>query len=103
MTQTESGEGWRTLLRIVYAPRGPIAAGDPVDAVAARALALAGWARDAGGTILAVDPELDAHPRYESALAAALIRLFSLSDSARAGIGRHGRAWVMEHFDAASI
>ena len=39
----------------------------------------------------------------EAALAAALIRLFSLSDIARAGIGRRGRAWVAEHFDAESI
>ena len=55
---------------VAYAPRGPIAAGDPPDAVAARAVALACWARDAGGTILAVDPELDQDPRYESALGA---------------------------------
>ena len=55
---------------VAYAPRGPIAAGDPPDSVAARAVALAGWTHDAGGTILAVDPELDADPRYESALAA---------------------------------
>jgi lipid II:glycine glycyltransferase (peptidoglycan interpeptide bridge formation enzyme) len=54
---------------VAYAPRGPIGAGDPPDAVAARAVALARWARDAGGTILAVDPELDADARYESALA----------------------------------
>ena len=39
----------------------------------------------------------------EAALAAALIRLFSLSDTARAAIGRRGRAWVAEHFDAESI
>jgi glycosyltransferase involved in cell wall biosynthesis len=35
----------------------------------------------------------------EAALAAALIRLFSLSDSARSGIGGRGRAWMVEHFD----
>ena len=56
---------------VAYAPRGPIAAGDPPDAVAARAVALAGWAREAGGTILAVDPELDEDPGYAAALAAA--------------------------------
>jgi lipid II:glycine glycyltransferase (peptidoglycan interpeptide bridge formation enzyme) len=56
---------------VAYAPRGPIAASDPPDAVAARAVALAGWARDAGGTILAVDPELDVDPRYAATLAAA--------------------------------
>ena len=39
----------------------------------------------------------------EAALAAALIRLFSLSDVARAAIGTRGRAWVLEHFDAESI
>jgi len=39
----------------------------------------------------------------EAALAAALIRLFSLSDAGRAAIGARGRAWVAEHFDAASI
>ena len=39
----------------------------------------------------------------EAALAAALIRLFSLSDAARAGIGARGRAWVATQFDAPSI
>ncbi|MEN3386364.1 MAG: hypothetical protein V7608_6408 [Hyphomicrobiales bacterium] len=39
----------------------------------------------------------------EAALAAALIRLFSLSDSARTAIGGRGRAWICEHFDAPSI
>ena len=39
----------------------------------------------------------------EAALAAALIRLFSLSDAARAAIGVRGRAWIAEHFDAGSI
>ena len=39
----------------------------------------------------------------EAALAAALIRLFSLTDAARAAIGGRGRAWICEHFDAASI
>jgi len=39
----------------------------------------------------------------EAALAAALIRLFSLSDAARAAIGARGRAWIAEHFDAGSI
>jgi glycosyltransferase involved in cell wall biosynthesis len=39
----------------------------------------------------------------EAALAAALIRLFSLSDSVRAAIGVRGRAWICEHFDAGSI
>jgi glycosyltransferase involved in cell wall biosynthesis len=39
----------------------------------------------------------------EAALAAALIRLFSLSDAARSGIGSRGRAWVATQFDAPSI
>jgi glycosyltransferase involved in cell wall biosynthesis len=39
----------------------------------------------------------------DTALAAALIRLFSLSDTTRTGIGRRGREWVAGHFDAASI
>ena len=39
----------------------------------------------------------------DTALAAALIRLFSLSDAVRSGIGRRGREWVAGHFDAASI
>jgi glycosyltransferase involved in cell wall biosynthesis len=39
----------------------------------------------------------------DTALAAALIRLFSLSDAVRASIGRRGREWVAGHFDAASI
>ena len=39
----------------------------------------------------------------DTALAAALIRLFSLSDSARSAIGRRGRAWVADHFDAPSV
>ena len=39
----------------------------------------------------------------DAALAAALIRLFSLSDAGRAAIGTRGRAWVAEHFDAAEV
>ena len=39
----------------------------------------------------------------DAALAAALIRLFSLSDTARSGIGARGRTWVLDHFDAAAI
>jgi len=39
----------------------------------------------------------------EAALAAALIRLFSLSDVGRTAMGARGRDWVAEHFDAASI
>ncbi|MGZ6313768.1 MAG: lipid II:glycine glycyltransferase FemX [Candidatus Limnocylindrales bacterium] len=54
-----------------YAPRGPISAGDPPEAVARRAVALAGWCRAQGGTILAVDPELEADPGYAAVLRAA--------------------------------
>jgi glycosyltransferase involved in cell wall biosynthesis len=39
----------------------------------------------------------------EAALAAALIRLFSLPDGARAAIGARGRTWVMAQFDAAVV
>jgi glycosyltransferase involved in cell wall biosynthesis len=39
----------------------------------------------------------------EAALAAALIRLFSLTDIARSGIGARGRAWVAAQFDAPTI
>lgn len=39
----------------------------------------------------------------EAALAAALIRLFSLADMARAAIGARGRVWVATQFDAASV
>src|SRR5262249_5250780 len=39
----------------------------------------------------------------DAALAAALIRLFSLSDTTRTAIGRRGREWVAGHFDPASI
>ena len=59
---------------VAYAPRGPIGAGDPVERVAARAAALGAWVRDAGGTILAVDPELDADLAYDAALARAGFR-----------------------------
>ncbi len=59
---------------LAYASRGPVAAGDPPVTVAARAAALAAWARGAGATILAVDPELDADPAYDAALEAAGFR-----------------------------
>ncbi len=39
----------------------------------------------------------------EAALAAALIRLFSLTDTARTAIGARGRAWVATQFDPDSI
>jgi lipid II:glycine glycyltransferase (peptidoglycan interpeptide bridge formation enzyme) len=53
-----------------YAPRGPISAGDPAEAVAGRAIALAGWARGNGVRVLTVDPELSANPQYDSAIEA---------------------------------
>jgi lipid II:glycine glycyltransferase (peptidoglycan interpeptide bridge formation enzyme) len=59
---------------VAYAPRGPIRAGDAVEAVAARAAALADWLRGRGATILAVDPELDADSAYDAALAHAGFR-----------------------------
>jgi glycosyltransferase involved in cell wall biosynthesis len=35
-----------------------------------------------------------------AALAAALIRLFSVSEAERQAIGARGRAWVVDHFGA---
>ena len=55
---------------LAYASRGPVAAAGGAPAAAARALALGDWARQAGATVLAVDPELDADPAYEACLAA---------------------------------
>jgi lipid II:glycine glycyltransferase (peptidoglycan interpeptide bridge formation enzyme) len=53
-----------------YAPRGPISAGDPAEALAARVIALSTWVRSAGGRVLTIDPELSANPKYEGILAA---------------------------------
>jgi lipid II:glycine glycyltransferase (peptidoglycan interpeptide bridge formation enzyme) len=53
-----------------YTPRGPISAGDPAEAVAGRAIALARWARGNGVRVLTVDPELSANPEYDSAIEA---------------------------------
>jgi glycosyltransferase involved in cell wall biosynthesis len=39
----------------------------------------------------------------DAALAAALIQLFSLPESARHAIGARGRTWVLEHFNAAAV
>jgi glycosyltransferase involved in cell wall biosynthesis len=39
----------------------------------------------------------------DSALAAALIQLFSLPESAQQAIGSRGRAWVLEHFNAEAV
>ena len=39
----------------------------------------------------------------EAALATGLIRLFSLTDAARAAIGARGRAWVGDHFNAPGV
>jgi len=39
----------------------------------------------------------------DAALAAALIRLFSLPESARSAIGARGRAWVAANFDAPGV
>ena len=55
---------------LAYAPRGPISAGDPADAVAERVIALAAWAKAAGGRVLTADPELDANAGYHQRLAA---------------------------------
>jgi lipid II:glycine glycyltransferase (peptidoglycan interpeptide bridge formation enzyme) len=51
-----------------YAPRGPISAGDPPEAVAARVIALADWGRREGVRVLTADPELAADAQYDRAL-----------------------------------
>jgi lipid II:glycine glycyltransferase (peptidoglycan interpeptide bridge formation enzyme) len=48
-----------------YAPRGPIHAGDGPAPTALRVIALADWAKTAGGRVLTADPELDASPEYD--------------------------------------
>jgi lipid II:glycine glycyltransferase (peptidoglycan interpeptide bridge formation enzyme) len=87
---------------VTYAPRGPVAAGDPPEVVAGRAAALAGWVRQQRGTILAVDPELDAAAGFETALRSAgfaeteeiqpsrhrLVLTFEPGDDADAVLGR---------------
>jgi glycosyltransferase involved in cell wall biosynthesis len=39
----------------------------------------------------------------DGALAAALVRLFSLSEAARRAMGLHGREWVLAHFNPAAV
>ncbi len=39
----------------------------------------------------------------DAALAAALLRLLSLTEPARAAIGLRGRDWVRDHFNAAAV
>ena len=43
------------------------------------------------------------HSGDDAALAAALLRLFSLSEPLRSGIGQRGRDWVLDHFNAAGV
>jgi glycosyltransferase involved in cell wall biosynthesis len=43
------------------------------------------------------------HSGDDAALAAAMLRLFSLADSARDAIGKRGRDWVLGHFNAPEI
>jgi glycosyltransferase involved in cell wall biosynthesis len=38
----------------------------------------------------------------DAALAATLIRLFSLPDSSRQAVGDRGRTWVLQHFNGAA-
>jgi lipid II:glycine glycyltransferase (peptidoglycan interpeptide bridge formation enzyme) len=53
---------------LAYAPRGPVSAGDKPAAVAGRAVALADWVRARGGTLLVVDPQVDADAAYDAPL-----------------------------------
>ena len=43
------------------------------------------------------------HSGDDAALAAALLRLFSLDEPARNAIGLRGRDWVLDHFNAAGV
>jgi glycosyltransferase involved in cell wall biosynthesis len=43
------------------------------------------------------------HTGDDAALAAALLRLFSLTDYDRRAIGTRGRDWVLDHFNAAAV
>jgi glycosyltransferase involved in cell wall biosynthesis len=43
------------------------------------------------------------HAGDDAALAAALVRLFSMPEPNRATIGRRGREWVLGHFNAAAV
>ncbi|MFI5261321.1 MAG: lipid II:glycine glycyltransferase FemX [Candidatus Limnocylindrales bacterium] len=56
---------------LVYASRGPVGGPGGPEAAARRAVALGHWAREAGATILAVDPELPDDAGYEATLARA--------------------------------
>lgn len=51
--------------------RGPVHRGDPAGQIAARAMALAAWARKTGARDLFLDPEHDADPAYAAAMDAA--------------------------------
>jgi lipid II:glycine glycyltransferase (peptidoglycan interpeptide bridge formation enzyme) len=56
---------------IATARKGPIHAGDPIEAVVERATRLADAARAEGATELFLDPEIDADPAYGPAMEAA--------------------------------
>jgi glycosyltransferase involved in cell wall biosynthesis len=43
------------------------------------------------------------HAGDDAALAAALLRLFSMPEPNRATIGRRGRDWVLSHFNAGTV
>ena len=43
------------------------------------------------------------HSGDDAALAAALLRLFSLGEPLRGAMGRRGRDWVLDHFNAAAV
>lgn len=46
---------------------------------------------------------LRCHSGDDAALAATLLRLFSLSEPVRSAMGRRGRDWVLDHFNAAGV
>ena len=62
--------------------------------------------RDSRGvvhTVSSPDPLEDLPPEGASALAAALLQLFSMDEPIRSAIGRRGRDWVLDHFDAPGV
>jgi lipid II:glycine glycyltransferase (peptidoglycan interpeptide bridge formation enzyme) len=67
-----------------YVPKGPVAAGDSPELVAARLVAVAGWARRAGYDVILADPEVAAGSRY-----GALIRAAGFRPAEEVGPSRH--------------
>ncbi len=67
-----------------YVPKGPVAAGDPPDVVAARLVAVADWACRAGYDVILADPEVAAGSRYGE-----LVRAAGFHPAEEVGPSRH--------------